>query len=304
MEETKWNLQKSFNIKRLFKDAAVGLQEIKWEREVSSVEKSKIMVDGLSPSLRASPWKDIADKFTGSWRYRVALPAQGLLFDLFRHGQFKADGCTFEIPKILTSRRLRGSCFDGSYELPERALVREFVQPQDSVIELGACLGVVSCVTNARLRDKSRHLVVEANPQCIPAIHKNRETNGCAFKVENCAASNQREVSLFLDPANLLSATLKTASKFPVTVPGCTLSELCRRHGPFSVLIMDIEGSELEVLESSAEILQGFRLIIVELHDTIIGTNNINRCREILSQAGLSLVGKSIETEAWLRMEP
>lgn len=270
---------------------------------MSSVEKSKITADGLSPGLQAGPWRDIAEKFSGSWRYRVALPVQGLLFDLFRHGQIKMDGCIFQIPKSITGRKLRGSCFDGSYELPERTLIREFVQPEDSVIELGACLGIVSCVTNVRLRDKSRHLVVEANPRCIPAIHKNRELNGCTFKVENCAVSSQREVSLFLDPANLLSATLKTSSKFPVTVPGCTLSELCRRHGPFSVLIMDIEGSELEVLESSAETLQSFRTIILELHDTIIGANKINRCREILRQAGLSRVGKSIDTEAWLRTE-
>jgi len=33
---------------------------------------------------------------------------------------------------------------DGSYEAEERALIREFVRPSDAVLELGACLGIVS----------------------------------------------------------------------------------------------------------------------------------------------------------------
>lgn len=261
------------------------------------------MHDDIGSDSRRSLWSNLIDKITGSWRFRVALPAQGLLFDLFCRGQFKTDGCSFEIPKNVTNLRLRGSCFDNTYELPERSLVHKFIRPEDTVLELGACLGIVSCTTSVQLRDQSRSLVVEANPRCIPVIEKNRDLNKCAFRIENCAVCNQKEATLFLGDAGILSATLKNNSGFRVTVPGESLAELFRRHGPFSVLIMDIEGSELEALESSAQILQNFRFIVIELHAGIIGEDGVKRCREILHQSGFKCSGRSVDTEAWLRTE-
>lgn len=260
------------------------------------------MYDSASVS-RQSIWSNLINRVKGGWRFRITLPAQGFMFDMFCRGRFKTDGCTFEIPKSLTDIRLRGSCFGNTYESPERSLVQKFIRPEDNVLELGACLGVVSCTTNVRLQDQSRSLVVEANPRCIPVIQRNRDLNRCVFRIENCAVSNEKETTLFLSPEGVLSGTLKSASPFPVKVPGQTLSELVRRHGPFSVLIMDIEGSELEVLESSARLLPNFRFIVIELHSGIIGENGVNRCREILQQSGFICSGRLVDTEAWLRKE-
>ena len=91
---------------------------------------------------------------------------KGAMFDLMG-GHFRVDGCTFAIPKRLTSVAYRSCFFDRSYEAEERELIRALVKPDDQVLELGACLGVVSCVTNKLLRDNTRHVVVEGNPFCI-----------------------------------------------------------------------------------------------------------------------------------------
>lgn len=179
--------------------------------------------------------------------------------------------------------------------------MKKFVQPEDSVVELGACLGIVSCETNARLRDRSRHLVVEANPKCIPAISRNRDLNHCSFRIENCAASNQREVTFFIDPVNIMSSTLKKGSGIPVTIAGRSLTELSEQGGPFSVLIMDIEGGELDVLEASRQMLPNFRLMIVEFHESIIGADAVNRCYEILQESGFERSDRVESTEAWLQ---
>lgn len=261
------------------------------------------MYDNSGSVSRRSIWSDLINKIKGGLRFRITLPVQGFLFDLLCRGRFRTDGCTFEVPKNLTDIRLRGSCFDNTYERPERSLVQKFIRPEDSVLELGACLGVVSCAANMRLRDQSRSLVVEANPKCIPVLQKNRDLNQCLFRIENCAVSNEKETTLFLSPAGVLSGTLKSASPLSVKVPGQTLAELVHRHGPFSVLIMDIEGSELEVLEGSAQLLPGFRFILVEFHYGIIGESGVNRCREILQQSGFMCAGRSVDTEAWLRKE-
>jgi hypothetical protein len=67
----------------------------------------------------------------------VVHPIHGLIFDM-SGGRFKADGCTFVIPKDQTTRAFRAVFLSDSYEANERSLVREFVRPTDSVIELGA----------------------------------------------------------------------------------------------------------------------------------------------------------------------
>jgi FkbM family methyltransferase len=195
----------------------------------------------------------------------------------------------------------RGCFLTGNYEAEERELIRAFVRPTDSVLELGACLGIVSCTTNKLLADKSRHVVVEGNPFCIPAIHRNRELNQCGFLIENCAVSNQREATFYLHPVYVVGGTTQRESSRPVRVPARSLADLDARHGPFTALVMDIEGSELEIIEASQEILKRYRLVIVELHDWALGADNVERCRELLAAAGLRLQRRAGITEAWQR---
>ena len=224
----------------------------------------------------------------------------GALFDL-GGGRFRADGCEFIIPKDITSRAYRACFLKGDYESEERELIRKFVRPSDSVLELGACLGIVSCVTNKQLADNTRHVVVEGNPFCISAIHRNRRHNQCGFLVENAAVSNEREVTFYLHPVYVVGGTTQRKSELPVRVPAHSLAELDSCHGPFTVLIMDIEGAELEIFKASTEILKRYRLVIVELHEWAIGEADVERCREILTAAGFHFQQRAGITEAWQR---
>lgn len=235
----------------------------------------------------------------GRLRSRLLYPALGLIFDLCGD-RFNADGCSFVIPRNITSLELRASFLLRTYEEDERRLVRKFFQPEDSVLELGACLGIIACITNKLLRDPARHVVVEANPYCLPAIHRNRTRNQASFLVEHCAVSNEKEVVFSIDPRHITGSSIGNSSGITVRLPGRSLNELMARHGPFSALIMDIEGSELELLESSAAILSHFRLIIIELHETLIGVAGVNRCHALLQASGFVMKEKSYITEAWL----
>ena len=236
----------------------------------------------------------------GWFYHKIIRWFQGAAFDL-RGGQFQADGCTFTVPKDQTSRSYRSCFLNGSYEAEERALIREFVRPSDTVLELGACLGVVSCVTNKILTDKSKHVVVEGNPFCIPTIHRNREINKCGFLVENCAASNERDATFYLHPVYIVGGTTQRESGQPVRVPARSLADLNARHGPFSALIVDIDGAELEIFAAAPEVLSNTRLVIVEIHPWAIGEAGTQRCRELLSAAGLRFKRTVGITEAWQR---
>lgn len=234
----------------------------------------------------------------GRFRGKIIIPVQGFIFDhLVR--RFRADGCEFEIPRHLTSQAYRACFLGNSYEAEERELIRKFIRSDDSVLEIGACLGIVSCVTNKLLRDKQRHVVVEGNPLCIPVIERNREINQSGFLVENFALSNQPEVTFYLHPDYIVGGTTQRESNRPVRVTGKSLVELNARYGPFSALVMDVEGSELEAFEVAEEILKKYRLVIVELHPWAIGEEKTERCREILHRAGLRFQQRAGSTEAW-----
>ena len=256
----------------------------------------------LARKILPAPIRQPLGAAVGRFRSKIIHPIQGVIFDLFVR-RFRADGCEFEIPRQLTSKTYR-ACFLGqSYEAEERELIRKFIRSDDSVLEVGACLGIVSCVTNRLLDDKQRHVVVEGNPLCIPAIHRNREINQSGFLVENCALSNRADVTFFLHPVYIVGGTTQRESNRPVRIPGKSLSELDARYGPFSALIIDVEGAELEAFEVSENILKKYRLVIVELHPWAIGEEKTERCREILRRAGLQFQQRAGMTEAWQRSQ-
>jgi hypothetical protein len=151
-------------------------------------------------------------KFSGIFRSYILYPFLGMLFDL-KGSRYEADGCTFIIPKNITCLEFRACFLTGAYEADERMLIQKYVLPEDSVLELGACLGIVSCITNKLLRNPTQHVVVEANPYCIPAIHHNRQRNQAAFLVENCAVSDETEVVFFVNPTFVTGSALRNHSE-------------------------------------------------------------------------------------------
>jgi len=257
-------------------------------------------IRNLARSYLPSPIRKPLGSLAGKFKHNVIDFLRGLYFDRIVR-RFRADGCEFEIPRYLTSVAYRACFLDNSYEAEERGLIRHFIRSEDGVLEAGACLGIVSCVTNKLLRDNRRHVVVEGNPLCIPAIHRNRQINQCGFLVENCALSNQPDVTFYLHPVYIVGGTALRESNRPVRVPGRSLQELDARYGPFTALIMDIEGAELEAFKGAEEVLKRYRVVIVELHEWAIGADKVERCREILRGAGLRFKQSAGITEAWER---
>ena len=233
----------------------------------------------------------------------IVRPIEGLIFDL-KGGRFQVDGCVLTVPRHLTTRAYRACFLRGDYEEEKRILIKQFVQAEDQVLEFGACLGIVSCVTNRLLRDQTRHVVVEANPRLIPSIYQNRALNKAGFLIEHCAVSNKPEETFYLHPVFIVGGTSQRKSEHAVRLPGRSWRELEARYGPFTTLIMDIEGSELDVLEASRDLLARYRLVIVELHAWAIGEDGVQRCRDLLAAAGLQFMERAGITEAWQRGAP
>jgi len=249
----------------------------------------------LPPGIRR-PLGSLAGK-VDEYIYR---PLLGLVFDL-KGARFHADGCTFDIPKDVTTRSFRSCFLLATHEIDERILLKRYIRPQDRVIELGACLGIVSCLTNKILADKSAHVVVEANPLCVQGLYRNRDLNKAGFLVEHCAVSNGSEVTFYLHPKYIVGGSLQRPTERGVRLPAKSLTQLERERGPFTALIIDIEGSERDVFEDSVELLKRYRLVVVELHDWAIGADGVERCRTILRDCGLVFAERSGIVEVWQR---
>jgi FkbM family methyltransferase len=236
----------------------------------------------------------------GRFNETVVKNLQGLIFDI-KGNRFHADGCSFVIPRDVTTRLYRATFLTNNYEQDERSLIREYIKPEDHVVELGGCLGIVSCVTNRLLADKGRHVVVEANPFCIPALYRNRKLNRAGFLIEHCAVDTKPEVTFYLHPVYIVGGTVQRANDNPVRLPAKSLRQIEQERGPFTALIIDIEGSELDVFRDSMELLKRYRAVIVEFHDFAIGGSGVEQCRDLLRESGLRFGRRVGTTEAWVR---
>ncbi len=228
-------------------------------------------------------------------------PIGGFLFTVL-HRYYKTDGCRFKFPYELVPVESRSRFMFDLYEQAERVLVKELIRPEERVIELGACIGVVACVTNKLLTSQSKHVVVEANPYLIGWIYQNSRLNGCNFLVELGMAGEGRQRMFYLSQ-NMIRSSAQRQTTEPTQIVVRSLEELEQKHGKFNVLIMDIEGGEIEVLRQARKLLSHYRLVIVELHDFIIGQESVEECRHILNTNGFMLKKRLGYVEAWVNEE-
>lgn len=226
----------------------------------------------------------------------------GWYFDVFKR-KFTAGGCSFEIPESLTTRAGRGYFALDLYENVERKLVSDFIKGNERVLELGACIGIISCIVNKRLNDPSKHVVVEANPKVIPYLNNNKQMNGCKFSIENCViSSNKEEIFSFGDSIVSGSLLQKAGQVTSTAVKGVRIEDLEKNHHfEFDTLIIDIEGGEYNLLLENKNKLKQFRMIIIENHPHLLADKQIKEYEGLLEENNFSAV-QSLETsKVWLK---
>lgn len=224
----------------------------------------------------------------------------GMLFDLLQ-GEYRTEGMVFQVPRYQIRVPHRARFRYDSHERDERELVKQFLPADSTVLELGACLGVVSCVINRKLSDPHRHIAVEPNPDLLQALQRNRETNACQFIVEQALVSRRSDGTFYLSDCFVMSSE-NVPSARRIRVPVKTVEELERKYGlEIDSVFMDIQGGELGFLEENRNLLTRIRCVIAELHPHILGEHDVERCRSMLLEAGLKNVERRGLVEVWLR---
>lgn len=206
----------------------------------------------------------------------------------------RLDGCKFTLDEELLPANVVDLLLENNYEAPEREALKKYLDPDSPVIELGACLGIVSCLTNRRLRQPEKHVVVEANPTLVPMLAQNRERNGCHFRIVHAALSYGADTSTFKVNDNILASSLNGDEQQAVVVSTVSLQQLLDELSfEKATLICDIEGAELQMVEHELDVLRDrVSMIIMEIHDRMVGDEPTQRMLDRLESAGFRMVSK------------
>lgn len=224
----------------------------------------------------------------------------GIYFTLFKK-VFTNNGITIHIPFHLTDIPFRGRFMQNKYEKEEATHLSHHIAPSDSVLELGSCLGYVSCLTNKLLKHKEKHVVLEANPNLIPWIEKNRKENNCLFKIEHCIISSEKKNEFYIHEL-IVGGSTKRKTMHKIEVEGTTFTALCEKYNSsFNTLIMDIEGGELDLFRKHGEEIGKFQKIFYEVHPfaNILTKEEALECEDILKNLGFNLLLRDGNFQVW-----
>lgn len=166
---------------------------------------------------------------------------------------------------------------DGSYETGEIHIVKQTIEKEDRVLEIGTGLGFVTTFC-ANATDSSQVITFEANPMNMFISKQVFEKNGVNPTCRNAFLSNtDAPVLFYVQKTNRLASSMNLTGGQTVEIPSLDLNKIIKDFSP-TYLIMDIEGGEYEIF--SLIDFQTIHKIQFELHPTILGQT---KCDEIFN---------------------
>jgi FkbM family methyltransferase len=194
--------------------------------------------------------------------------------------QIKRDGVTVDVTSELITDHCVGALFWRVYEWGERRAIRRCLLAGYPVIEFGASIGFIACLA-ARRTPNQKQVALEANLQLLPLLRENIRRNRYSDKIEVIWAavdySGAAEVQLDLGSGSSLVASvangISSSTSASARIPATTLGQILReRQIEKYVLICDIEGAEVGLLQEAPLIIAGCQQIIIEFHKTLAPT--------------------------------
>lgn len=211
---------------------------------------------------------------------RTAVKPSSILLDGVKIGVDYQNWSDLMVREVLLER----------YELPERLLIQRLLRPDDRVLEIGGGLGLIALLAG-RIVGDDNVAIYEANPRLIETIEANFARNGRIAPVHNAAvvghAVNGSAATFHLHRDFWASSLVdKPGMVESIEVPTISLSDLIARHRP-SVLIMDVEGAEYDMLLPTD--LSSIDRLCLEVHSRYIGLEKISEIVQSLLASGFNI---------------
>lgn len=174
----------------------------------------------------------------------------------------------------------------GTYEPDLTRLIERHVGGGDVLFDLGANLGHFTLLASHLVGPTGRVVAVEADGALVRFLRRHVEMNSAGNVVIVPAAVGGRN-GLAGFEAGSGSGTGRVASTAALIVPMMTLESLCAEVGAEPTRIkIDVEGSELSVLQGGRELIRRRRpMIFLSVHGDRMRTN----CTELLASLDYEL---------------
>ncbi len=193
--------------------------------------------------------------------------------------EFKINNLKFKF-NLKDSKNIlfNGDFYLGLYEKEERYFCEKYLKINDNVLEIGGGYGIISNIIKNKIKN-GKLLIIEANSQNIPFIEKNLKINKFKVEVKNIFISNLKgRTKFYINESFLQSSSKVKNSKFNL-VENKSLDSIFKEYKyVFNVLVIDIEGAEIELFNENLELIKKYiSKIIIELHPGIIENKEIDQ---------------------------
>jgi FkbM family methyltransferase len=171
----------------------------------------------------------------------------------------------------------------GSYEREQTRLMVSMVTAGDAVLDVGAHTGYYTVLASLLVGRAGRVHAFEPDPRNAGFLRRHVRLNRCDNTVvEEVAVASRAGARRFGGGSG--SGTARLRPDGALEVPVVALDEYCQRHAIHPTLIkVDVEGGEAEVLRGAAEVLRRDRpTVLLSTH----GPEAHAECLSLLSDLG------------------
>ncbi|WP_026869399.1 FkbM family methyltransferase [Inquilinus limosus] len=177
---------------------------------------------------------------------------------------------------------------DGSYEAKEARWAVAAARPGDRILELGAGIGVITALL-AGVADV-QVWAYEADPASAALARRVVAANGrtnVSLRQGILAAGGPRQQTYYRRRDLWMSSLVEGQGPYDevLQVTSEDVDEFLSRQ-PIDLLVMDIEGAELDLTAGAA--LPGVERVFLELHDHLYGLDGIQKITTQLASKGFA----------------
>lgn len=206
----------------------------------------------------------------------------------------------FNTDKSEVSRTVRVALYKKQYEHNECELILRHLKPEDRVAEFGGGIGFIS-LNCQKVVGPENVFTYEPNPSAVTQIRRNYELNNLTPNIIQAAVGAEDGETVFNVHENIISSSLlsrENTRPIDVTVQG--VRRVLDERDP-TVLVVDIEGAELDVLPLVEN--SNVRGICLELHPHIYGEEKKRELLEKMAAIGFREIDASSDDVIWLDRE-
>lgn len=175
------------------------------------------------------------------------------------------------------------------FEQKEQEIAKEYIKEYDTVLELGARYGTVSCEINKKLKNKKAHVAVEPDDDVIDSLRKNRDMHNCEFHILHGVISNSpvklfktsKDVEMDQVVRNEKDYGASTVERNDIQLEGVssktyTLEEVTNMFNlKFNVLVADCEGCLEKFYNENKDFFRDLRMITYEKDQSDVCDYNV-----------------------------